>query len=49
MTIKYKKIELHEWQQFEKIEIDIHDQVTIITGANGSGKSTILNILSHYC
>lgn len=33
------------WRQFRKIEIDFHDRLTVLTGSNGAGKSTILNIL----
>ncbi len=45
----FSKLQLSEWQQFESIEINFHDKLTIITGANGSGKTTILNLLAkHY-
>ncbi len=44
-----KKISLNEWQQFQKIDIDFHDRLTILTGGNGSGKTTILNILAKHC
>lgn len=41
----FKQLQLHDWRQFQSIEIDFHDRLTILTGANGSGKSTILNLL----
>lgn len=44
-----KKICLSEWQQFQNVDIDFHDRVTILTGGNGSGKTTILNILAKHC
>jgi len=45
----FKKLTINEWQQFEAIEIDFHEKLTILTGANGSGKTTILNLLAkHY-
>jgi len=36
------------WQQFESLEIDFHDRLTVLTGANGSGKTTILNLLARH-
>lgn len=46
--MKFDKITLSEWRQFSKIDIDFHSKVTIITGANGAGKSTILKLLSKH-
>ncbi len=47
--MKFKKIKLSGWQQFQGIEIHFHDRLTILTGANGSGKTTILrNILARH-
>ncbi|MGX5699600.1 AAA family ATPase [Acinetobacter kookii] len=47
--MKFNKITLSEWRQFKNIDIDFHPKVTIITGTNGAGKSTILQILAeHY-
>ena len=40
--MSFKSLEISEWQQFQKVEIDFHDRITILTGANGSGKTTIL-------
>lgn len=39
------KIEISEWRQFASVDIRLHPRLTILTGANGSGKSTILSIL----
>lgn len=45
----FKFIEISEWQQFSNIAIEFHDRLTVLTGANGSGKTTILNLLAkHY-
>ena len=44
--MKFKKILLNDWRQFQNIDIDFHPNVTIITGANGSGKSTFAKHLN---
>lgn len=46
--MKFKNITLENWRQFSAIDIDFHPNVTIITGSNGSGKSTILKLLSKH-
>lgn len=46
--MKFKKLVISDWRQFKKIEIEFHPRITIITGANGAGKSTILKILSQH-
>ena len=44
--MKFSKLSLQGWRQFDKIEIDFHPRLTILTGANGAGKSTLLRLLS---
>jgi energy-coupling factor transporter ATP-binding protein EcfA2 len=47
--MNFKFIEISEWQQFSNVSIDFHDRLTVLTGSNGSGKTTILNLLAkHY-
>ncbi len=41
-----KNLEINNWNQFEKVNIDFHPRLTVLTGANGAGKSTILRIFS---
>ena len=43
--MSFKQLKFANWRQFSQVEIDFHPNLTIITGANGAGKSTILNIL----
>jgi len=42
----FKQIKITEWQQFQSINIDFHERLTVLTGANCSGKTTILNLLA---
>lgn len=46
--MKFKKLVLTDWRQFKQVELEFHPRITIITGANGAGKSTILKILSQH-
>lgn len=48
MAIKFDRITLKNWKQFEKVDISFHDKLTLITGANASGKTTILNLLGRF-
>jgi hypothetical protein len=48
MAVIFSRIQLDGWRQFKQVDIDFHPRLTVITGANGSGKSTILGILSNH-
>lgn len=43
-----KSINISTWRQFQDVDIEIHPRLTIITGANGAGKTTILNLINHH-
>lgn len=42
----YNNIKISDWRQFQDININFDEHLTILTGTNGAGKTTILNILS---
>ena len=48
MTPSFKNLRLDNWRQFEKIDIELHDRLTVLTGANGAGKTTLLNIFAEH-
>lgn len=37
-----------DWRQFGSVDIQFHPRLTILTGANASGKSTLLGILARH-
>jgi hypothetical protein len=42
----FSKLTISGWRQFDNISIEFHPKLTILTGANGAGKSSILNLLT---
>lgn len=46
--VKFRNLEVESWRQFGSVEVEFHENATIITGANGSGKTTLLSILSQH-
>ncbi len=37
-----QKLTLHNFKGFEKIELDFHSKLTVLVGANGSGKTSVM-------
>lgn len=44
--MKFKSLKINDWKQFDAVDIEFHDRLTILTGANASGKTTLLNMLA---
>jgi energy-coupling factor transporter ATP-binding protein EcfA2 len=42
----FKRLQLGAWRQFASIDIEFHPSLTVLTGVNGVGKSTLLNIIA---
>lgn len=43
-----KSIDISDWNQFERVNINFHPRLTVLTGANGAGKSTIIRMFSRF-
>ena len=37
----FKRLNIKGWRQFDEIDVNFHKNLTILTGANGAGKTTI--------
>ena len=44
----FKQFSLYHWRQFEAVEVEFSDRLTVLTGENGTGKTTILSVLSKH-
>lgn len=42
----FKSLSISGWRQFHNIAIEFHPRLTVLTGANGAGKSSLLNLLT---
>lgn len=42
----FTRLSIKDWRQFFNIDIVFHEHLTVLTGANGAGKTTVLNLLS---
>ena len=48
-AIKFSSLRIEGWRQFGHVHITIHPRLTVLTGANGAGKSSILRLFhSHF-
>lgn len=45
---RLSNLHLEGWRQFEDLSFEFHPRLTVLTGANGSGKSTVLNLLAKH-
>lgn len=44
----FSKLRITNWRQFRELDLDFHPRLTVLTGANGAGKTTVLNLLSRH-
>jgi predicted ATP-binding protein involved in virulence len=44
----FKTLCLYGWRQFRRVDIEFHPRLTVLTGAKGAGKTTVLNLVSRH-
>lgn len=44
----FVQLKLSRWRQFESVELDLSSNLCVLTGPNGCGKTTILNVLGRH-
>jgi AAA15 family ATPase/GTPase len=47
-VIMFDHIQIKSWRQFDCVDIEFDSKMTVLTGANSSGKTTILNALGKH-
>lgn len=45
---KFRSLRVEGWRQFGRVELELHPRLTVLTGANGAGKSSLLRIFSRH-
>jgi len=45
--MKLVKMTVNDYGQFDKAELDFDDDVTIIAGANNSGKTSLISLIKN--
>lgn len=44
----FASLSIDDWRQFENVDIKFHPRFTVLTGANASGKTTLLGVLGRH-
>src|ERR1700676_1994744 len=44
----FRRLNVSGWQQFAVLDVEFHSNLTVLTGANGSGKTTVLRFLARH-
>jgi predicted ATPase len=44
----FLRLQLEGWRQFRSVDVTFHPRLTVLTGANGAGKTSLLNLASRH-
>jgi len=47
-STRFSRLRIQGWRQFDSVDITLHDRLTVLTGANGAGKTSLLQIFSRH-
>ncbi|HXM00499.1 MAG TPA: ATP-binding protein, partial [Rhizomicrobium sp.] len=47
-NLRFSRLRIEGWRQFDSVDIALHDRLTVLTGSNGAGKSSLLQIFSRH-
>lgn len=47
-STKFRSLRIEGWRQFGRVDIELHPQLTVLTGANGAGKTSLLRIFQRH-
>ena len=47
-SVKFTSLQIEGWRQFGNVDIALHPRLTVLTGANGAGKSSLLKVFSRH-
>ena len=48
MSTIFSSLRVEGWRQFGHVEIELHPRLTVLTGANGAGKTSLLRIFTRH-
>lgn len=46
--LTFRSLRVEGWRQFGRVDLELHPKLTVLTGANGAGKSSLLRIFSRH-